>query len=117
MPIIKKLGLAAADVKSLQTCYEPICRVLKLKELCIARQVSAYLLSAKLITALQSGFLVGHSTETTVLRVLSDMLESVDGVEVASLFLLDLSAAFDTVDHDHPLSSVADNLWNELACP
>ena len=54
--------------------------------------------SAKLIS-LQSGFRVGHSTETAVLRVLSDMLDSVDGAgEVASLVLLDLPAAFDTAD-------------------
>ena len=52
------------------------------------------------MTALESGFRVGHSTETAVLRVLSDMLESVDGCEVTSLILLDLSAAFDIVDHD-----------------
>jgi hypothetical protein len=35
-----------------------------------------------------------------VLRVLSDILEAVDRGDVAALILLDLSAAFDTVDHD-----------------
>jgi hypothetical protein len=41
-----------------------------------------------------------HSTETAVLRVLSDILKTVDSGDVAALALLDLSAAFDTVDHD-----------------
>ena len=41
-----------------------------------------------------------HSTETAVLRVLSDLLLAVDQDEVAALVLLDLSAAFDTVDHN-----------------
>ena len=48
---------------------------------------------------LQSGYRQGHSTETTVLRVLSDILQAVDNGDLAALVLLDLSAAFDTVDH------------------
>ena len=52
-----------------------------------------------MMPTLQSGFRAGHSTEIAVLRVLSDLLEYVDGGEVAVLVLLDLSAAFDTVDH------------------
>ena len=53
-----------------------------------------------IITSLQSGFRPGHSTETVVLRVMSDLLEAVDSGDVAALVLLDLSAAFDTVDHN-----------------
>jgi len=41
----------------------------------------------------------GHSTETAVLRVLSDLLEAVDDGDIAALALLDLSAGFDSVDH------------------
>ena len=59
-----------------------------------------YLTSADLLPTLQSGFRAAHSTETAVLRVLSDILLSVDSGDVAALILLDLSAAFDTVDHD-----------------
>jgi hypothetical protein len=59
-----------------------------------------YLTSADWLPSLQSGFRPGHSTETAVLRVLSDILQAVDRGDVASLVLLDLSAAFDTVDHD-----------------
>jgi len=47
----------------------------------------------------QSSFRSDHSTETTVLRVLSDILQAVDRGDSAALILLDLSAAFDTVDH------------------
>jgi hypothetical protein len=41
-----------------------------------------------------------HSTETVVLRLLSDILAAVDKGDVAILVLLDLSAAFNTADHD-----------------
>jgi len=58
-----------------------------------------YLSSTNLLPSLQSGFRPGHSTETAVLRVLSDILQAVDQGDVAALILLDLSAAFDTVDH------------------
>ena len=65
----------------------------------MVRQLLAYLTSADLLPPLQSGFRPGHSTETAVLRVLSDILLAVDRGDFAALVLLDLSAAFDTVDH------------------
>ena len=46
-----------------------------------------------------SGFRARHSTETALLKVLSDILLSADQQQVTLLVLLDMSAAFDTVDH------------------
>jgi len=60
--------------------------------------VLEYLSSTDLIPPLQSGYRLGHSTETAVLRVLSDILQAVDNGGLAALVLLDMSAAFDTVD-------------------
>ena len=65
----------------------------------VTKQLTDYLRSADLLPSLQSGFRSGHSTETATLRVLFDILGAVDSGDVPALVLLDLSAAFDTVDH------------------
>jgi hypothetical protein len=41
-----------------------------------------------------------HSIETAVLKVLSDILLAIDNGDLSVLVLLDLSAAFDMVDHN-----------------
>ena len=72
----------------------------KLVERLVVRQLMDFLQSTDLLPANQSGFRPGHSTETAVLRVLSDILLAVDRGYVAVLILLDISAAFDTVDYE-----------------
>ena len=47
----------------------------------------------------QSAYRPRHSTETAVVHVLDEIFRAVDSGKVCALVLLDLSAAFDTVDH------------------
>ena len=49
---------------------------------------------------MQSAYRRGHSTETAVLKLVTDFMKAADRGEVTLLSLLDMSAAFDTVDHD-----------------
>ena len=72
----------------------------KLLERLVARQLMNYLTSSNLLRPLQSGFRPGHSTESAVLYVLSDVLLAVDRGDLAALALLNLSAAFDRVDYN-----------------
>ena len=98
-PLLKKSGLDATNVRS----YRPISNlsvVSKLLERLVAQQLIDYLKTADLLPQYQSAYRPFHSTETAVLHVLSEILTAVDRGDVAALILLDLSAAFDTVDHD-----------------
>ena len=98
-PIIKKPGLVTTDARS----YRPISNLSvasKLLERLVAMQVIDHLQSNNLLPEQQSAYRPGFSTETAILRVLSDILQAVDERDVAALALFDLSAAFDTVDHN-----------------
>lgn len=49
---------------------------------------------------MQSAYRSHHSTETALVRVCNDILCAVDERKAVILILLDLSAAFDTIDHE-----------------
>ena len=51
------------------------------------------------MTPVQSAYRQGHSTETALLNVISDIIDAADSQKIMLLGLLDMSAAFDTVDH------------------
>ena len=49
--------------------------------------------------SLQTAYKKHHSCETALVRVQNDILKSINNKQCVVLLLLDLSAAFDTVDH------------------
>jgi len=65
----------------------------------VCNQVSSFLEENSLLPKHQSGFRARHSTETAVLKVMSDIMAAADQSKVTLLGLLDMSVAFDTVDH------------------
>ena len=97
-PRLKKSSLDPAEILN----YRPILNLpfmSKVIEKLILAQLSHYLADNNLFPKYQSGFRRYHSTETAILRVLSDIYSAIDQDQVSLLTLLDVSAAFDTVDH------------------
>ena len=96
-PLLKKPSL---DL--IMKNYRPISNlpfVGKLLERCVIDQLLEHIRTNNLMEPLQSAYRPHHSTETALLRVRTDILKAMDNQEVACLVLLDLSAAFDMVDH------------------
>ena len=71
----------------------------KLVEKAVCVQLTDYITSNGLSETFQSAHKSFHSTETALLRVQNNILCALDRKESVILVLLDLSAAFDTVDH------------------
>ena len=96
--MLKKLGL---DLEL--SNYRPVSNLSflsKLIEKIVAIQFVEHLVRNKLMDPLQSAYKKYHSTETALLKVQNDILIDIDDKNVSLLVLLDLSAAFDTIDHD-----------------
>ena len=62
-----------------------------------------------LLPACQSAYRPFHSTETALVKVSSDILQNMDKKHVTFLVMLDLSAAFDTVDYSILLNILAND--------
>ena len=96
-PLLKKEGLQA-----LFSNLHPIRNlefVSKLTERAVYEQTYEHLIALDLLPKLQSAHRKRYSTETTLLKVQNDILLNMDQQHVTLLVLLDLSAAFDTVDY------------------
>ena len=72
----------------------------------VLHQLRGHLLANNLSETSQSAYRAHHSTETALLDVTNCV--SADGGRVSILTLLDLSAAFDTLDHSIPLARLHD---------
>ena len=87
--------------------YRPISNIPLLSEVIkkvVARRLGEHLDSQDMQERFQSVYRKKHSTETALVRVTDDIKLSLDNKKGTLLMLLDLSAAFDTIDHRSLLS-------------
>ena len=54
----------------------------------------------RLLPTYQSAYRRNHNCETSLVKLVDDILWGIEEQLVAAVVILDLSAAFDTVDHD-----------------
>jgi hypothetical protein len=97
-PLLKKASLNKEDLKN----YRPVSNlpyIAKLTERVVVNQLNSHMVENDLHTPFQSAYRQYHSTETALLRVYNDILNAIDHKNCVMLVLLDLSAAFDTVEH------------------
>ena len=97
-PLLKKAGLGINILKN----YRPVSNlsyISKLIEKAVARQIYDHIAHVGISNENQSAYRVFHSTETALLKIQNDIAISMDKGAAVGLVLLDLSAAFNTIDH------------------
>lgn len=108
-PLLKKTSLDPEVLKH----YRPVSNIpylSKLIEKVVVSQIMEHMVSGNLHESFQSAYKTCNSTETALLRVQNDIRMAIDQKHCVMLVLLDLSAAFDTVDHTLLISRMINRL-------
>ena len=105
IPLLKKPTLDS----SVQSNYRPISNLSflgKVIERVVLKRLVAHIQENNLDETFQSAYKAQHSTETAMIRIHNDLSHLLDRNMAVLLVLLDLSAAFDTVDHGKLLDTL-----------
>ena len=97
-PLLKKPGLDAGDFKNFRPITNLTTLSKMLERLALAR-LKSHIVTSPNYCSLQSAYRAAHSTETTLVKIVDDILTLVDSWSAVALVGLDISAAFDTVSH------------------
>ena len=98
-PLLKKPTLDKEELSN----YRPISNlslISKIIERVVKSRLMDHLTSNSLLNSHQSAYSKHHSTETALLYIHDYLISAMGSQKISCLCLLDLSAAFDTIDHD-----------------
>ena len=97
-PLLKKANLNQEVLKK----NRPVSNlpfISKIVEKVVSRRIEEHLKVNRQDDIFQSAYRVHHSVETALIKVNHDIISSLDNKQSIALVLLDLSAAFDVIDH------------------
>src|SRR6218665_2708731 len=106
-PLLRKANLDKKNPSNYLSISN-LCFLSKLTERIVLARLNDYLSSNSLLNPHISGFTKHPSTETLLVSLYNKLVSAVSHQKVSCLCLLDISAAFDTIDHNrllHRLSS------------
>ena len=89
--------------KTLKENYRPascLPAASKLLEMIVCDQMTTFVENEKILPQNQHGFRAKHSTMSAWADIQKTWTDSTDNKEITGILLWDLSAAFDTLDHD-----------------
>ena len=111
VPLIKQLD-DLVDIDN-EKNYRPVTNlqfVGKLIERVVKRRLNKHLVEYELESDFEHGYKEGHSTETLLVAAMNELLVSCDAGLPSVMMLLDLSAAFDTVDQNKLIQILKDEI-------
>ena len=97
-PLLKKPGLSKSDLAN----FRPISNLNTIGKILERLALSRFFLTfqnSPSFSPLQSAYRKFHSTETALLQLTNDIMETIDSGNITILTALDMSAVFDTLDH------------------
>ena len=110
LKLARVIPLYKKDDASFFNNYRPISllpAISKVYEKVVHKQLLTYMISNKLLYSHQYGFRPMHSTETAVIELVNQLLHMLDDDKVPCCIFMDLSKAFDTLDHKILLSKLS----------
>ena len=107
-PVLKNSSLEQNNIPN----YRPVsnlCFLSKVVEKCVLKQLVQHLEENDMFCKFQSAYRQFHSCETAIAKISNDILNNLDSNDSSFLILLDLSSAFDLVDHSVLIKRLKDD--------
>ena len=104
-PLLKKPDLDTSNLSNFRpTCISNLNNISKILERLFLTRIKKHITSSTNFSPYQSAYRKGYSTETALVSTLDSIFSSIDNGKACLSLCVDLSADFDTIDHQLLLS-------------